>query len=179
MPKLPTITQTTPVAQSRLFEIESVDLTFSNGERRQYERVCSRNPGAVMVVPMRDPETLLLIQEYGVGVEQYTLGFPKGAIDPGESPIEAAQRELQEEIGYGAHRLEYVKEMALSPGYFTARMHLLFAFDLFEAEQTGDEPEPLTVVPWSIKAIDTLLDDPACMESRTIAALLWIARRAG
>ncbi len=104
----PTILKVETVAQSRLFNVESVDLEFSNGVRRVYERMRPSTREAVMIVPIVD-EHLILIREYAVGTESYELGFSKGLIDPGETVFEAANRELKEEVGFGAHNLTFLK----------------------------------------------------------------------
>ena len=75
--KKPKILKVETVAHSRLFNVESVDLEFSNGVRRVYERMRPSGRQAVMIVPIIDDE-LLLIREYAVGIEEYELGFPKG-----------------------------------------------------------------------------------------------------
>ena len=59
-----------------------------------------------MVVPMLDEETVLLVREYAAGMHRYELGLVKGRIDAGETPAQAADRELKEEAGYGARRIE-------------------------------------------------------------------------
>lgn len=82
---LPTVLSRQIVAKSRLLRIEAIDLKFSNGELRQYERMQGSGRGAVMVVPFLDPETILLVREYAAGLHSYQLGFPKGLIDPGET----------------------------------------------------------------------------------------------
>lgn len=97
------------VARSRLFNVESVDLEFSNGVRRVYERMRPSDREAVMIVPVIGDD-LLLIREYAVGTESYELGFPKGLIDPGEGMLEAANRELMEEVGYGAKRFRFSQQ---------------------------------------------------------------------
>lgn len=102
----PTILNVETVARSRLFTVESVDLEFSNGVRRVYERMRPTNREAVMIVPIVD-DHLILIREYAVGTESYELGFSKGLIDPGESVYEAANRELKEEVGFGANDLTF------------------------------------------------------------------------
>lgn len=79
----PKILKVETVARSRLFNVESVDLEFSNGVRRVYERMRPSDREAVMIVPVIGDD-LLLIREYAVGTESYELGFPKGLIDPGE-----------------------------------------------------------------------------------------------
>jgi ADP-ribose diphosphatase len=170
--KLPEITQTEIVAKSRFFTVEALHLKFTNGVERDYERMTSASRGAVMIIPMQDENTLLLISEYCAGTHSYELGFPKGLIDPGESAEQAANRELMEEVGYGAKKLIPLKKVSLAPGYFDAQMTILLAFDLFEKKLEGDEPEPLEVVPWPLSKSDELLDNPLFTESRSVAGLL-------
>lgn len=104
----PTILNVETVARSRLFTVESVDLEFSNGVRRVYERMRPTNREAVMIVPIVD-DHLILIREYAVGTESYELGFSKGLIDPGESVYEAANRELKKRL-VGANDLTFFEE---------------------------------------------------------------------
>ena len=101
----PKILDTRDVCQSRLFRIEEIDLRFSNGEERTFERLKGKALGAVMIVPMIDDETFLLVREYAAGVDRYELGLPKGLLEEGEDVFEAANREMQEEVGYGARDL--------------------------------------------------------------------------
>lgn len=164
------------VAQSRLIRIESVDLQFSNGEERRYERVQGSGRGAVLVVPMLDDDTMLLIREYAAGLHNYQLGFPKGLIDPGETAHEAANRELREEIGYGAKSLTELKSVTMAPAFFSASMTLFVGQSLYEEKLEGDEPEPLDIVPWKLSDADRLLQQPDFTEARSVAALLLMQR---
>ena len=118
--KAPIILSNKLVASSSLFHIESIELLFSNGEKRIYERLKPTNRNAVMIVPINQNKEIILIKEYAVGTESYELGFPKGLIDLGESPIESANRELKEEIGYGAKKFVLLKETKLAPSYFSS-----------------------------------------------------------
>jgi len=172
--QLPKINSQKQVAKSRLFTIEQLDLTFSNGEQRHYERVPGSGKGAVMIVPMLDDDTLLLVREYCAGTHSYELGFPKGLIDPGESSIQAANRELKEEISYGSERLIPLSQMMMAPAFFNAKMDIFIAKDLYVAELEGDEPEPLEVVPWAIKDYKNLLQQLDFKEARSIAALMLL-----
>src|SRR5690606_27675424 len=81
------------------YRMERLDLEFSNGERRQFERLRGRGHGAVAVVPMLDEDTVLLVREYAAGLHRYELGLVKGRVDAGETPLQAADRELKEEAG--------------------------------------------------------------------------------
>ncbi|MGL5337330.1 MAG: ADP compounds hydrolase NudE [Aeromonas veronii] len=178
----PEILKADIVAESRLFKVESLHLKFSNGEERVYERMRGGNRGAVMVVPLFDAHTLLLVREYAAGTHSYELGFPKGLIDSGEDAFEAGNRELMEEAGFGANSLTLLKQVSLAPGYFSSRMDILLARDLFPEQRIGDEPEPLEVIPWPLNRIDELLARPDFTESRSISALLlaqkWLAEQA-
>ena len=101
----------------------------------------------------------------------------KGLIDPGESAVEAANRELQEEAGFRADSLTHLMEIALAPGYFSSKMQILLAQGLSPSKLEGDEPEPLELVPWPIEDLDGLLARPDFNESRAISAL-FLARKA-
>lgn len=170
--KGPDILEQQVVAQSRLFTVEALHLEFSNGEQRHYERMRGGSRGAVMVVPVTANNELVLVREYCAGTHDYQLGFPKGLIDPGEEPIEAANRELKEEVGLGARHFQAVKEVTLAPSYFNANMHILFAKDLYEERLEGDEPEPLEVVKWPAEQWKELLAQSDFTEARSVAALL-------
>jgi len=169
------------VAQSRLFTIEKMDMQFSNGVERTYERLVPGGTGAVMMVPINEKDEVLLIREYGAGIEDYTLTLPKGAMDLGETMEQAAHRELQEEIHFGANQLHFLKRLSLSPSYMKSGIDVLIARDLYEAYLPGDEPEPLEVVPWPLNDIDTLVQRADVTEGRAIAALYmaksWLAKQ--
>ncbi len=173
-PAFPQITARRPVAKSRLFQIESLDLTFANGQQVTYERLVSGSGGAVLVVPLLDAETVLLIREYAVGVERYELALPKGKIELGEDILVAANRELMEEVGYGARSLRHLKTFSLAPGYMAHRTHVVLAQDLYPQRLPGDEPEPLTVVPWKLAELAKLWQEEECSEARSIAALCLV-----
>ncbi|CAV17180.1 ADP compounds hydrolase nudE [Vibrio atlanticus] len=164
------------VAQSKLFSIESLDLRFSNGEERTYERMKPSGRNAVMMVPITEQGDILLVREYAAGTERYELGFPKGLIDPGEQPNEAAVRELKEEIGFGANKLTPLKEVILAPSYFSSKMTLFIAEELYPEKLEGDEPEPLDIVRWPLAQAEELLTHLDFCEARSITALLLALR---
>ena len=155
--------------------VELIDLEFSNGQRRTFERLKSKGLGAVIVVAMQDDETFLLVREYAVGLHHYELGLVKGRLDAGETILQGAQRELREEIGFAARNLIELTELSLAPGYMTHVTHVVLARDLYPAKLVGDEPEELEVVPWPLSDLHQLVQRPDCTEGRSIAAL-YIAR---
>lgn len=174
--KSPEILNIQDIAQSKLFTVEALDLRFSNGELRTYERMKPSGRNAVMMVPITEKGDLLMVREYAAGTERYELGFPKGLIDKGESPEQAANRELKEEIGFGSDKLTHLKEVILAPAYFSSRMHLFIAQDLYPEKLEGDEPEPLEVIRWPLAQGEELLTHLDFCEARAISALLLTLR---
>ena len=159
---------------SGLYRRETLDLEFSNGERRKYERICSRGHGAVMIAAIPEPGTILLVREYSAGVHRYELGLPKGRMDAGEAVLEAANRELKEEVGFGARKLTHLRSITLAPGYMTHEIQLVLAEDLYPERLPGDEPEELEVVPWKLDRLHELVLREDCSEGRSLAGMFIV-----
>ena len=172
----PTILSEEIVAQSRLFTVQSQALEFSNGTQVVYERLLGNPNGAVLIIPMLDSETMLLIREFGSGVGRYELGFPKGKIDPGETWREASARESQEEVGFLPTELKLLDSVSLAAGYMTHHTHIVLATGLTPQDAEGDEPEPLEIVPWKVKDWPALLTHPDFSEGRAYAALMLVLK---
>lgn len=168
---LPTVLARREVARSRLFRIEQLDLEFANGARRTYERLPDTGHRAVMVVAVTDDDQVLLIREYMAGFHAYAWTLPKGAVDAGETVEAAADRELKEEAGHGARRLEVLKTLSVAPGHMGYSQTVVLARDLYAERLPGDEPEPLAVRRWPLADIDALFARPDFDEARAIAAL--------
>ncbi len=168
---MPIILKQAIIAKTRIFEIEQMDLQFSNGTTVQYERLCSRSNGAVLIVPLLDDSTVLLIREYSAGVHRYELALPKGRVEKDEDPLAAANRELMEEVGYAARSLSHLTRFSIAPSYLSHETQIILAQDLYENRQQGDEPEEMQVIPWSLHKLDELIQHPECTEARSIAAL--------
>lgn len=178
MRKPPKIQQKRVVARTRMFCVEELELEFSNGARACYERLQPNYRAAVLVVPvMNDGETVLLIREYAAGVHRYELALPKGRIEQGEDVLDAANRELMEEAGYGARSLEHLKTFTIAPGLAGHLTEVVLARDLYPQKQEGDEPEALEVVPWSLNDIGGLIRQADCTEARSVAALYMAKER--
>ncbi|MFZ9035737.1 MAG: ADP compounds hydrolase NudE [Francisellaceae bacterium] len=175
----PIINDRRELARSRLFKIEEIELTFSNGNKRIYECVgpTAIMHRAVLIVPLLDDDTIILVKEYSVGIEDYTLSFPKGSLFADEDLFEAADRELMEEVGYTAKNYTFLKDVYLSPNYMKHHISIVKAENLSPKRLDGDEPEPLEVVSYKLKDIDHLIEHPAFIECRSFAALFLIWRQ--
>jgi len=162
------------VAKSGMMKLERLQLRFSNGVERDYQRMMRGPRGAVMMVPLLDADTVLLIREYAAGTQRYELVLPKGRIDKGEEILEAANREMMEEVGMGANTLTQINTMTLAPTFMGHETHVVLAQNLYEKRLVGDEPEELEVIPWKLSALHELIARGDCTEGRTMAALFQV-----
>ena len=175
MRKLPKIINRRIVAQTRMFSVEELDLEFDNGARASFERLQANYRGAVLVVAVQeDGDTVLLIREYAAGVHRYELALPKGKIEHGEDVLQAANRELMEEVGFGANTLTHLKTLTVAPGLTGHLTEVVLAQDLYPQKLQGDEPEEIEVVPWSLNELDRLIQESDCTEARSVAALYMV-----
>ncbi|PSL14396.1 ADP-ribose diphosphatase [Marinobacterium halophilum] len=174
MPAKPEILKLSPIANSRLFHIEAMELRFSNGVERRYERLMTGGNGAVMVVAINEYNQVVLIREYAAGLDDYVLTLPKGLIDPGEDALTAANRELQEEAGFAADQLTFIKQLTAAPNYMGHRIDVILARSLSVSKLEGDEPEPLEVVLWPLDNLPELFARDEFSEGRSIAALCLV-----
>ena len=161
------------------FRVEIAERIAPDGSTRRREII--RHPGAVTILPMVDNDHVCLIRNFRVTVARPLIELPAGTLEPPEDPAETAQRELIEETGYRAVRLQRLHEFLLSPGILDERMHLFLATELTAGEpqrEPGEEIENL-VVPWST-AIDWVMHRKI-EDGKTIVSLLFYdaLRRAG
>ena len=175
--QVPAILRAETIARTRLFRVERLNLRFANGIEVEYERVPASSIDSVLVIPVLDADTLLLVREYAAGTHRYELGFPKGVIERGEDPLTAANREIMEEVGYGAQCLRQLTSMTIAPGYIGHTTHIVLAEELYQQRVPGDEPEEIEVIPWRLGDIASLLARADFTEARSIAAL-FLAREA-
>jgi ADP-ribose diphosphatase len=168
---VPDILAVREIARSRFFRIEELDLRFSNGVERTYERLPGSGTAAVIVVAVNAADELLLIREYCAGFHEVQLTLVKGAAEGHESLEEAANRELMEEIGMGARNIRFIKRLSLAPGHMGFTINVLLATDLYPARLPADEPEPPEVVSWPVAHLDELIHGEEFREARAIAAL--------
>lgn len=158
----------------RGMRIEELHLRFSNGAERHFRRIKTPQRKIVLIVPMLDANTTLLIREYSAGLDSYQLQLPKGSVEKDEAIEAAANRELMEEAGKGANRLTHITQLCALPGFFGQLTDIFLAEDLYDHRIEGDEPEEMEVVPWDLAELDRLVEREDCMEARSIAALYYV-----
>lgn len=126
----------------------------------------------ICVVPLDEDGNVLLVEQYRKPVGRRLLEVPAGGIDEGETPEEATRRELQEETGYTAGRLQHLTTFWLTPGFCTERMHAYLATGLERSSLKPDEDENIRVVPTPLNDVLGLIQSNVIRDAKSIAVLL-------
>lgn len=160
------------VFDGRLIALRKDTVRLPNGRESTREVVV--HPGAVAIVPMLDDRKVVLVSQYRHAVGKTLMEIPAGTLHPDEKPEDCALRELREETGYIAGRLEKLLSLYLAPGYSTELIHLFLAEDLRPAKSETDEDEfiELVVVPLDEAVVKIL--EGEIQDAKTVAALLLV-----
>jgi ADP-ribose pyrophosphatase len=138
-----------------------------------------RHPGGAAVVPLFGDGTVAFVSQYRHPTRRYVLELPAGKIDPGESPAATAARELEEELGVVAGRLEPLSEFYTTPGFCAERLWVFLATDLAETKLRREEDEIIEVVRVPFATALDMVASGRIDDAKTIIGLLLAARRLG
>jgi ADP-ribose pyrophosphatase len=158
-----------------------VDASFVGPDGETFEREVVHHPGAVSVVPVLDDgDTVVLVRQYRAAVEAELLEIPAGKLDvDGEARDGAAARELEEEVGYRAGRLEKLAEFYNSAGYCDERSTVFLALDLEPCEQAaqGVEERHMAIERISLGDVPAMVADGRLADAKTIIGLTLARER--
>ncbi len=159
------------------FELITESVALPNG--RTVELDLLKHPGAAAVVPFLDDGRVLLIRQYRFATGGYLLEIPAGKLDPGEAPEACAARELEEETGQRAGRLEKLGAMWPSPGFTDEKIHLYSAHALVPASQRLEADEVIELVPLPFEEALRRVHAGEIEDAKSAMALLLAAGRRG
>jgi ADP-ribose pyrophosphatase len=161
--------------EGRVFKLLRENVTLNNGVTVDLDII--HHPGASAIIPLSGNDNVILIKQYRHAIGDFIWEIPAGTLDPNETPIECAKRELIEEAGFSANTWEKLGEITPVPGYSNERIHLFLAADLVPAKQDLDKDEVLDVheVPL-YKAIE-MIHEGAIQDSKTISGLFMAINR--
>jgi len=153
---------------------DEVRLLDGRAARREY----IRHPGAAVMVPMPDPESVVLVRQFRYPLARHFYEVPAGKIDPGEAPLQAARRELREECGFEAGEWRHLATIHPCIGYSDERMELYLARRLVPVEQAPDPDEFLEVLTVSLAEALRWVRNGRITDVKTIIGLMWAERAA-
>ena len=159
------------VYRGRLLQVLEDRVRMPDGKTAQREYV--RHPGAVVMIPLLDPETVILVRQFRYALGRHFYELPAGKIDAGEEPLQTARRELREECGYEAADWRHLTTLHPCIGYSDERIELYLARDLNhvgDAPDDGEFIEPLTLrIAVALEWVKT----GRITDTKTIAGLFW------
>lgn len=172
-----------PLASRRIYAGRVVRLDvdtvrFPDGSTGELEVI--RHPGAAAIVPCasdpRGPDpTILMIRQFRYAAGGPLWEIPAGTLDPGEDPEGCARRELLEETGVSAARLERLTSIFTTPGFTDEVIHLYLASDLTTGEPSRERDEFIEVVPQPLSRVLALIRDGEVRDAKTLVAILYMA----
>ena len=174
--ELPKIINSEKVFEGRVFNV-TVD-TVSEGEHT-YKREVVHHTGSAVIIPVHDDGTVVLVRQYRHPAVRYLLEAPAGTLADRERPEVGAARELQEELGLTASRLEKLAEFFVSPGFLEEKMWVFLATDFSEGKQNLDEDEFLDLVRLPIAEALEMITSGEIQDAKTIIGLMLAAPRVG
>lgn len=161
----------------RIISLDVDDVRFPDGSVGSLEMI--RHPGASAVVPLLDENAadplVVLIRQYRYAADGYLYEIPAGRLDAGETPLECAHRELGEETGYRAQRVEPLFTMFTTPGFTDEKIHLFLATGLEAGESHREADEFLELVPTKLSRALAMIENGEIQDAKTALALLFAA----
>lgn len=162
----------------RVIDLDVDTVRFPDGSTGELEII--RHPGAAAVVPFAsDPQgpdpTILLIQQYRYATNGPLIEIPAGRLNPGEDPQTCAERELLEEVGVKAGRVERLTTIWTTPGFTDERIHLFWAADLTAGKHAREPDEFIEVTPKPLSEVLSLIRSGVICDAKTALAILFVA----
>ncbi|MEK6282082.1 MAG: NUDIX hydrolase [Acidobacteriota bacterium] len=172
----PQILNSKEIFRGRVFQV-TVD-TIREGDTT-YQREVVHHPGSAVIIPIFDDGTVGLVRQYRHPAVRYLLEAPAGTLDEGEVPEQAAARELEEELGFVAGRLEKLSEFFISPGFLEEKMWVYLATELIQTASRLEDDEIIEVVRLPLAQALSMITTGEIEDAKTIIGIMLAAPRVG
>lgn len=153
----------------RVVNLNIDEVTLPNGTLVELETI--RHPGAAAVVPIHEDGTVILIRQFRHAAGGFIFEIPAGKLSPGEAPVHCARRELEEEVGYRADRLELLTSIVTVPGFCDEVIHIYKGTGLTPGTQKLDHDEVIEVLTIPLKKAIRQIKDGVIRDGKTIVGL--------
>jgi NTP pyrophosphohydrolases including oxidative damage repair enzymes len=153
-----------------IFSIDRVELSLPDQQSKKYDLVLIQN--AVTILPIDDDGNVLFVRQYRVGSSSFMLELPAGKMEAGESAQVTAEREIREETGMGAKKMQPLGQFFMSPGYSTEYMYTFLASGLYSAPLTPDADEFLNVIKIPLAEVLTKIQEGTIVDGKTLAVFM-------
>jgi ADP-ribose pyrophosphatase len=166
------IISTEQIFSGRAVKLRVETIVKSDGQKTTREIV--EHADCIAVVAIDENDNVVMVKQFREAVGKRMLEIPAGCIEPGEDPVGAVRRELQEEIGYFPQKIERMGGFYATPGYVTEYLHLFLATDLKPSRLVAEDTEEIEVVKVPISQIPALIISGEIGDAKSIAGLLRV-----
>lgn len=159
----------------KIYEGKMVNLRIDTVElpdKKYSKREIVEHPGSVGIIPITDDGSMVLVRQFRKPIEKNLLEIPAGKIEINEEPKETALRELSEETGYMANKMEYLFEFYTSPGFSDEKIYLFLATNLLKGEANPENDEYIEVEKLKIEDLVDMVEKGEINDSKTIISIL-------
>lgn len=173
MDRLPRVRESERFFEGRVFAVRRDLVEFEDGRTQRLDVV--EHPGSFAIAACPDPASLVLVRQYRHPARTWLWEIPAGKAELGESPLEGAARELAEETGYRAARVEEIASFYMTPGFCEERLHLVLAEGLTAGESHLDPDEEIEVRVVALAEAKAMAARGEIIDAKTLMAILWLA----
>lgn len=170
------IIESETVYEGKVFDVVKSKIREEDNE---YEREVVKHGGSGVVIPVFEDKTIALVKQYRHPAKKFLLELLAGTVEKDETPEECAMREIEEEIGMKAGKLEKLSEFYVSPGFLSEKMHVFLATELTESEQNLDDDENITIVKLSFDKAFKKIRNSEFEDAKTIVGIILAGKRFG
>lgn len=171
-----TVKESNQVYSGRIVNVSVEKVALSDGSEVTREVV--QHPGAVAIVPMISPAEVILIKQFRYCARGAIWEIPAGTLEPGETPLACAERELIEETGYRAGKMKSLGGFYTSPGFCTEFLHIFLASELEACGSKLDADEQIEVYTMPMEEALRKIEEGEIIDAKTIIGLLGTDRLA-
>ncbi|RWR15034.1 NUDIX domain-containing protein [Siminovitchia fortis] len=165
---------TETIFEGKIISVQVDEVELPNGKLSKREIV--RHPGAVALIALTDENKIVMVEQYRKPLERSLLEIPAGKLEPGEEPAATAERELEEETGYRAGKMEYISSFYTSPGFADEIIHLYLATGLEKVENPadGDEDEFVELFELTLEEALECIRNERIYDAKTVFAVQYL-----
>jgi ADP-ribose pyrophosphatase len=172
----PEILSNETIYRGRVFDVSVAEIREGDAT---YKREIVNHHGSAVIVPIFANNTIALVKQYRHAAQEYLLEICAGTLEKDESPEIGAARELEEEIGFRAKKIEKLSEFYVSPGFLTEKMNLFLATDLTETAQNLDEDEFIEIEKLTFDEAFAKINGGEIKDAKTIIGLILAGAKLG
>lgn len=170
------LTNSKTLFKGKVFNLKVDEIEYDSGNKGIREVVV--HPGGAVVVPITNEGKLVMVTQFRYPFQTTLLEFPAGKLDINEDPLDCAVRELEEETGYKAAKVNKLGKIYTAPGYCTETLHIYVAQELKKGDHKREEGElGMEVFELSLEEIETKINNGEIVDAKSICGIFYLKSR--